>query len=338
MRARESIDIHFHVVPPTFVEATRRGAFEEAVHIERRNGAEHMHYHAPREVVVEPDTTLQPETYDDRLILDAMNRTKLDIAVIGASPGLFFYWAQLALGERLAGTLNDGVAAMVRAHPDRFVGLATLPMQDGARAARELERAVTALGLRGFEVCTHVNDLDLDHESLRPVFRAAERLGVPCFVHPQNWGDIRRMRDYHLWNLVGFPTETALAASRLILGGVFEECPRLNVILAHGGGYFPYQIGRLDHGYAVRPELRQRLPHRPSEYLGGVYCDSLTHNALSLRFLLDRLGDDHVVVGSDYPFDMGYAAPVDVIEGLNLGREREAKVLGKNLATLLKIA
>ena len=211
-------------------------------------------------------------------------------------------------------------------------------MQDGARAARELARAVGELGLRGAEICTHVNGMDLDDASLTPVWATAERLGVPFFLHPQNSGDVRRLEDLHLWNLVGFPAETALTVARLILGGVFERHPGLKVILAHGGGYFPYQIGRLDHGYAVRPDLAERLPRRPSDYLGSIYCDSLIHSDVSLRFLLDRMGDEHVVVGSDYPYNMGNPAPVDAIRSLGLGREREARVLGKNLERLLGIA
>jgi aminocarboxymuconate-semialdehyde decarboxylase len=230
------------------------------------------------------------------------------------------------------------MAALARAHPDRLLGLGTLPMQDGARAARELERAVTGLGLRGFEICTHVNGLDLDDAGLAPVWAAAERLGVPFFLHPQNSGDVRRLQDLHLWNLVGFPSETALAVARLILGGVLERFPRLRIILAHGGGYFPYQIGRLDHGWAARPDLAGRLPRRPSEYLGSIYCDSLIHSDVSLRFLLDRMGDDHVVLGSDYPFDMGNPAPVEAVRRLGLGPAREARVLGKNLGRLLGVA
>jgi aminocarboxymuconate-semialdehyde decarboxylase len=251
---------------------------------------------------------------------------------------MFFYWAPPEVGERICRSMNDGMAALARAHPDRFIGLASLPMQDGARAARELERAVTELGLRGAELCTHVNGMDLDDPSLTPVWAAAERLGVPFFLHPQNSGDVRRLEDLHLWNLVGFPGETALTVARLILGGILERHPGLRVILAHGGGYFPYQIGRLDHGYAMRCELRERLPRRPSEYLASIYCDSLIHSDLSLRFLLDRMGDEHVVIGSDYPFHMGDPAPVDAIRRLGLGREREARVLGRNLAKLLGLA
>ena len=334
----ESIDVHFHVVPLPFVEAVRADTFREAVQIERGNGRERVVYHAPPGVAVEPNTTFGADLYDDRRILAGLDRRKLDAAALGPPPELLFGWADAAVAERIARSMNDGIAGLVRAHPDRFFGLGMLPMQDGARAARELDRGVTDLGLRGFEICTHVNGMDLDHPSLSPVFAAAERLAVPFFVHPQNWGDTSRVHDYHLWNLVGFPTETALAAARLILGGVFERFPRLRVILAHGGGFFPYQVGRLDHGYDVRRELQEQLPRHPSEYLECIYADSLTHSELSLRFLLDRLGDDHVVIGSDYPFGMGHLAPVDAVRSMGLGPDREARVLGRNLARLLRIA
>ena len=333
----DTLDIHFHVVPPQFLDEVRRGTFREAVHMERTNGRERMVQHAPPHVVLEPGGGgLLADVYDDALMLKAMDRKRLDGAVIGPSPGQFYYWAEPELGERMAGSVNDGIAAMVRARPDRFVGIGTLPMQDSERAVRELRRAVTELGLRGVEICTHIAGTDLDAPQLMPVYAEAERLGVPFFLHPQNTGDISRMQQYHLWNLAGFPLETALAASRLLLSGTFEKYPGFNIILAHGGGYLPYQVGRLDHGYTVRREL-QHLPRRPSEYLGNIYCDTLTHDALSLRFLVDRMGDDHVVIGSDYPFDMGYDQPVEMVKASGLGAEREAKVLGRNLAALLKI-
>ena len=331
----QSIDVHFHVVPPGFVDAVRRGAFAKTVELIRDGGVERMVYHAPPDVVLEPGTTLPPHLYDEALILDALDRRGLDAAVLGPSPEEFYYWAPSAVGARIAAVQNDGMSELVRSHPDRVVGFATLPMQDPERAAAELDRAVTALGLRGAEICTHVNGRDLDHPSLRPVYAAASRLRVPLFLHPQNWGDMRRFQDYALWNLAGFPLETALAASHLIMGGVFEEFPRLRVILAHGGGYLPYQVGRLDHGYAARREVSERLPRRPSEYLANLYCDSLTHSALSLRFLLDRMGDGHVVIGSDYPFNMGDERPVETVRAMRLPPDVEAKVLAKNLAGLL---
>lgn len=332
-----SIDIHFHVVPPRFVDAVRRGTFAETVELVREGGTDRMVYHAPADVVLEPGTTLPAHLYDERLIVEALDRRGLDAAALGPSPEEFYYWAPPAVGARIAAMQNDGMAELVRSHPDRFAGLATLPMQDPARAAAELERAVTELGLRGAEICTHINGRDLDHPSLHAVYAAAERLGAPLFLHPQNWGDMRRFHDYALWNLAGFPLETALAASHLIMGGVFERFPALRVILAHGGGYLPYQVGRLDHGWATRREVHERLPRRPSEYLVNLYCDSLTHSGLSLRFLLDRMGDGHVVIGSDYPFNMGDERPADTIRALHLPSDVEAKVLATNLGGLLDL-
>jgi aminocarboxymuconate-semialdehyde decarboxylase len=334
----ESVDVHFHVVPDTFYEAVRRGTFREAVEIERRNGAERMVYHAPSGVVLEPDNEIDRRVSDPRLMLEGLDRRGLDAAAVGPSPGQFYYWAGPEVAEQIARVINDGIAALAGAHPDRMFPMGSLPMQDGERAARELARAVTRLGLRAFEICTHINGIDLDDARFAPVFAAAARHGVPIFLHPQNWGEMRRIRDYHLWNLVGFPTETALAAARLVVGGVFERHPGLKIILAHGGGYFPYQIGRLDHGYRVRAELYDRLPKPPSAYLGGLYCDTLTHNAAALRFLVERMGDDHVVIGTDYPFDMGDETPVASVRACRLGDAREANVLGRNLLRLLRAA
>ena len=165
----------------------------------------------------------------------------------------------------------------------------------------------------------------------------AERLGVPLFLHPQNAGDVTRLKDYHLWNLIGFPMETATAAARLILAGVFERFPGLTVVLAHGGGFLPYQLGRLDHGYRVRAALQERLPKLPSAYLGNIYCDSLVHNDAALRYLLERIGADHVVLGSDYPFDMGTETAADSVRGLHLPQAQESAVLGGTLARLLRV-
>ncbi len=334
----DAVDVHFHVVPPEFYEAVRRGMFRDSVEIERRGGVERMVYHAPAGVVLEPDAEIDARCSDARLMLQGLDRRGLDAAAVGPSPGQFYYWADPDLADQIARVINDGIAVLAKAHPDRMFGIGTLPMQDGARAVRELERAVTRLNLRGFEICTHINGRDLDDPAFAPVFAAAARHDVPIFLHPQNWGDMRRLRDYHLWNLVGFPAETALAATRLIAGGVFERHPDLKIILAHGGGYFPYQIGRLDHGYKVRAELHDRLPKPPSAYLAGIYCDTLTHNTAALRFLVERLGDDHVVIGTDYPFDMGDESPIETVRACRLGAEREARVLGGNLLRLLRVA
>jgi aminocarboxymuconate-semialdehyde decarboxylase len=334
----DAIDIHFHVAPPSFLDLIRSGEFRDVVEIEADRGGERLAFHAPPGVAVEPNTELERQVYDDGLILAALDRRKLDAAAISLPPELFLYWTPPEIAERMAIAANEGMAELARRHPDRLLPLATVPLQDGSRAARELERAVTRLGLRGAALCTHVNGHDLDEPDILPVFEAAQHLDVPLFLHPQNAGAMRRLEAYHLWNTVGFPFETALTASRLILSGLFERLPRLNVILAHGGGFFPYQIGRLDHSWHVRKQLRAQLRQPPSAYLANIYCDSLVHNEVSLRFLIDRLGADHVVLGCDYPFDMGTEAPVDSVLALSLREEEQRAILGGTLKRLLKIS
>jgi aminocarboxymuconate-semialdehyde decarboxylase len=332
----DTIDIHFHVLPRLFIDEVRRRAFAGVVEIDDSTESGELLYRPPAGVTVERGPVLRPGLFDDRLILAEMDRRKLAAAAISPPPQLFAYWAPADVGERIARAVNDGLAEMACAHPNRFLPLASLPLQDAERAARELDRAVTDLRLRGAALCSHVNGVDLDVAGIEPVFAAAQRLDVPLFLHPQNAGDITRLADHHLWNLVGFPMETAIAGARLLMAGVFEEFPRLKIVLAHGGGFLPYGIGRLDHGHKVRPELNAKLPKPPSAYLGNVFCDSITHDARSLRFLIDRVGADHVVLGTDHPFDMGTDAPVDAVVDLGLPSGDERAVLGGTLAKLLK--
>ena len=333
-----AIDIHFHAVPRRLADALRRREFDEAVEIVSSSGEERLEFHAPPGVVVEPNIRLKSSQYDERLILEAMDQRKLDAAAVSLPPELFLNWTSPELGERLARTVNDGFAELARAYPDRFLPLAALPVQDGERAARELERAVVKLGLKGASICTHINGRDLDHPSIAPVLAMADRLDVPLFLHPQNAGDISRIKDYHLWNAIGFPLETVTAASRLIASGAFERFPNLKIVLAHGGGFLPYQIGRLDHAYRAHPAAFKGLPRPPSAYLTNVYCDSLTHDDLSLQFLVDRIGADHVVLGTDYPFSMRNDAPVDAVCELGLPMKQQKAILGDTLSRLLRVA
>jgi aminocarboxymuconate-semialdehyde decarboxylase len=331
----EAIDVHFHIVPQRFVDLVRQEGLREIVGVERAPDVDRLTFRPPPGVAVEPDTAIRPHLYDPELIIAALDRRKLDAAAVSPPPEFFLYWAPPELGVTISRAMNDGFAELARAHPDRFLPLATLPMQAPQAAAAELERAIRELGLRGAAICTHVNGLDLDRPEFRPVLATAAQLNVPIFLHPQNGGDISRLQAYHLWNLVGFPTESAVAASRLLLSGAFEELPGLTIVLAHGGGFFPYQIGRLDHGYQARPELQARVPRPPSAYLGQIYADSLIHDDRSLRFLIERLGADHVVIGSDYPFDMGSERPVDAVRDLNLPADQTRAILGGTLARLL---
>jgi aminocarboxymuconate-semialdehyde decarboxylase len=332
-----TIDIHFHVVPFQFLEALRAGELRAAAEVETQRDRDALIFHAPSDIVLEPGASVRAHLYDEHMLLAALDARRLDAAAVSPPPELLLYWASPELGERIARIMNDGMAQLARAHPDRFLPLATLPMQDPERAVGELQRAITGLGLRGIVLCTHIGGRDLDDARYEPVLATAAGLRVPVFLHPQNAGDISRIKDFHLWNVIGFPLETTIAATRLIASGLFERHPALSIVLAHGGGYFPYQFGRLNHAYQMERTAFTGLGKPPSAYLGNIYCDSLTHDANALRFLIDRIGADHVVLGTDYPFSMQCRTPVEAVEVLSLPSAQQAAVLGDTLARLLKL-
>jgi len=207
---------------------------------------------------------------------------------------------------------------VVRDFPDRFAGLATLPMQHTDLAIRELERCVRGLRLSGVEIGSHVNGRNLDHPSVFPVLEAAERLGAAVFVHPWDMMAKERMAKYWLGWLVGMPAETALAICSVIFGGVLERLPRLRIAFAHGGGAFPGTIGRIERGFQCRPDLvAVDNPRNPREYLGKFYLDSLVHDADALRHLIRLVGAERIAMGSDYPFPLGEPEPGGLIESLH---------------------
>jgi len=249
---------------------------------------------------------------------------------------MFSYWAKAADALDLSRRLNDHIAGVVRNHPGRFAGLATIPLQDPDLAASELERCVRELGLRGAQIGTHVDanphsgridTLNLDNASLQPVWNAAEQLGAAIFVHPWDMFGKERMPKYWLPWLVGMPAETSLAICSMIFGGVFDRFPKLRVAFAHGGGAFPFTIGRIEHAFHVRPDLvSMENKTNPRKYLARAdkqkitparfYVDSLVHDAEALRLLLNLFGAERVALGSDYPFPLGEAHPGKLIESI----------------------
>ncbi len=226
----------------------------------------------------------------------------------------------------------------MRAPRTRVVGMATLPLQDGERAVLELERVVKELGLRAIELSTNVNGVDLDDPRFEQVFAKAEALDVLLFLHPIGCTAGERMRDYYLINIVGHPLESTVAVSRLIFGGVLERHPRLKICVAHGGGYLPFYAGRMDHAYQVRPECRHFIQRPPSTYLRQLYFDTVLYTEDSLVYLVKQMGSDHIVLGTDYPADMGEADPLGYIGKVRaLSREDKRNICGGNAARLLHI-
>lgn len=292
------IDIHAHVIPPALVDAMRNGTAPDGIRLEDRAGkpwvVHRQGYQYP----------LLDAFHDVEARLEAMDGTGVDVAVLSIAPPLFLYWLSGAEGAAAAVAINDAIASMVKAAPDRFAGVATLPMQDPEAAVAELRRSVTELGLRGAQIGANVEGLPLDDPSLFPILAEAQRLGVPLLIHPYYVGSTPGLDEFYLTNLQGNPWQTAVTASRLILSGLLDELPELKLVLFHGGGHLPYQIGRLDHGHRVRPEAAKPR-HAPSEYLRRFHFDSLTHSVEATRWLVDLVGSDRVMFGTDIPFDMG---------------------------------
>ncbi len=262
--------------------------------------------------------------------LEDCDRDGVSVQVLSTVPVLFSYWADPAAALDFSRLLNDHLAEVVAAHPRRFVGLGTVPLQDPERAAGELERCVRGLGLAGIQIGTHVAERNLDDPSLFPVFQTAEALDAAVFVHPWDMLAPERMRSYWLPWLVGMPAESALAMCSVIFGGVLERLPRLRIGFAHGGGAFPGIFGRVARGFSTRPDLvAVRNPHPPERYLGRLYVDSLTHDPDMLRHLLRLHGPERVALGSDYPFPLGESPPGAMIAGMkDLDPATRARLLG----------
>jgi aminocarboxymuconate-semialdehyde decarboxylase len=227
--------------------------------------------------------------------------------------------------------------ALHQAHPDRFLGTIMLPLQAPDLAVQELNRAAKLPGMRAVYMAMHVGGKNVDEKALWPVYQRCEELGMPVLMHPVNPLGSERMRQFHMRNLCGNPYEAGIAAASLIFGGVLDAFPRLDFMLPHAGGTFPWLIGRYDHGTQVRKELKH-MKQLPSAYLRRFYYDTVSHHPKLIRFLIDLVGADRVVVGSDYNFDMGYEQPVEFVEQVPGLTEKERKlILRENAARLLRL-
>jgi aminocarboxymuconate-semialdehyde decarboxylase len=306
------IDLHTHILPREWPDLRRRYGYGGFVQLEH-DGPGCARMMIDGQLFREIDD----RTYDPVRRIADCDGVRVAVQVLSTVPVMFNYWARPHDCHDLARILNDDIAEVISRHPARFVGLGTLPMQAPELAIQELERCMTSLGLAGVQIGSHVNDWNLDHASLFPVWQAAEQLGAAVFVHPWEMLGRDRMPKYWLPWLVGMPAETCLAICSLIFGGVLERLPRLRVCFAHGGGAFPGTIGRIEHGFRVRPDLcAVDNPKSPRAYLGRFYVDSLVHDADALRHLIELLGAKRVALGSDYPFPLGEAVPGSLIESL----------------------
>jgi len=278
---------------------------------------------------------ITPHYHDLEVRLKTMGSRGVTVHALSLMPPMV-YWADGALGLRLARIVNDGMAEASRAHPERFVFLATLPMQDPEAAINEVDRAVTELGCRGIYLGTNVRGKELTDPSFAPIFERIDALKMPIFLHPLNVIGVQRLTSYYLHNLLGNPFDTAVAAANIIFSGLLDRFPKLQICLPHAGGAFPYLIGRLNHGWRVRQECKA-LKKAPSSYLRRFTYDTISHAPESLDYLIKLVGADRVMMGSDYCFDMGYDRPVNIVTALQLSRADKEKILSGNAARLLRL-
>ncbi|WP_132322895.1 amidohydrolase family protein [Pseudobacteriovorax antillogorgiicola] len=324
----ERIDIHTHIMPadiPNFQERFGYGGFIQLDH------------HKPCCArMIKDDGTffreIQHNCWSPEARIDECDKFGITKQVLSTIPVLFSYWAKPQDGLTVARFINDHIASVVQRFPDRFYGLGTLPMQAPDLAITELERVVKDLGLQGIEIGTNINEWNLNAPEVFAVLEACQDLGAAVFVHPWNMMGKDQMPDYWLPWLVGMPAETSRAICSMIFGGVFERLPQLRVAFAHGGGSFPATIGRIEHGFNVRPDLcAVDNPKNPRDYLGQFYLDSLVHDPKALHYIMDIVGDDRVALGSDYPFPLGELEPGTMIAGMStLSDEQKVKLLSKN--------
>jgi len=271
-------------------------------------------------------------TWDLEARLKIMDQTSVDVQVLSTVPVMFSYWAKSADALDLSRILNNHIAECVTQYPKRFVGLGTVPLQEPELAVQEMTRCVQELGLVGVEIGSHINQWNLDDQNLDIFYKAAEKLNCPLFVHPWDMDMSSRMNKYFLPWLVGMPSETTTAICSMIFGGVFERFPNLKVCFSHGAGAFPYTIGRINHGYDVRPDIcATKCPQKPSNYIGRFYSDCLVHDSKALRLLVDVIGQDRVMLGTDFPFPLGEDPAGSLVESMaDFTTALKDKILSEN--------
>jgi aminocarboxymuconate-semialdehyde decarboxylase len=328
-RPRRTVDIHAHWYPAEWLRLFERDGPKEGARLERADGR----YTVRTERI---SNSFDEEFVDLERRLAAMDRTGVDVHALSLTTPMV-YFASPELGLALAQAYNDAASAAHRKYPDRFVGLAQLPMQSPGVALQELERAAKLPGMRGLYLATNINGTELDDRKFWDVYARTEELGWTIFLHPVDTVGRDRTARFYLRNLCGNPYDTGIAAAHLIFGGVLDRFPKLEFNLPHAGGTMPGLIGRWDHGTRVRPELAH-MKRLPSEYLRRFTYDTIGHDdAINLN-LVRRVGADRVLLGSDYCFDMGLDDPVKAVKRLKALKDSERElILGKTAAKLLRL-
>ena len=324
------VDVHAHLMVPESAELTRphfkpedepRTFFSSSV--TKEVNAEF--YRLSEGKYTDPETRLAD--------MDAMG---VDVQLVSLTPFHYFYWADAGLAPRVASLQNETIARTAGFAPERLIGVGTLPMAHPEAAVSEVGR-IAELGFPAVEIGADVNGADLDDPSLEPVWEALEESGLVTILHPAGFTEARRLTDYYLVNVIGMPLSTTLAVTRLILAGVFERHPGLEMVLVHGGGYLPFYWARTDHAFRHRPEMRENIDRLPSEYLASLYYDLTVFEPNLVETLAERFGADHLLLGTDYPFDMGETDPLALLAATNLGEGQRSLIAGANARRLFHL-
>lgn len=329
------IDIHTHILPPELPKFKEMFGYGGFIQLRDCPGCR------SKDMVDDSGKffrRVDENCFDGPLRVQEYKPHGVQVQVLSTVPVMFCYWAKSQDGLTVARLLNDHLAEVVAQHPRNFVGLGTLPMQAPELAAREAERGVRQLGLKGFQIGSHVNQWNLSDPALFPVYQTLQELDACLFVHPWDMMGQDRMPRYWLPWLVGMPAESALAISSMIFGGVFQKFPRLRVAFAHGGGAFPMTWGRIQHGFEARPDLCAvdcQVP--PKDYLGHFWVDSLVHDVRALRYLRDVMGASKICLGTDYPFPLGELEPGRLIGQAGFGVEDQEWMYHRSALQWLKM-
>lgn len=319
------IDIHTHIMPDRMPNWVQKFGYGEFIHLEHRNC---------KACMMKGDKVfreVEENCFNADARLTEMEATGVTKQVLSTIPVLFNYWAKPADGLETSRFFNDHIADTVQKNPDRFMGIGTVPLQDTELAIGEMERCMKELQLPGLEIGSNVNGINLNDARFDPFYAAAEKLSCALFVHPWEMMGEQQMQRYWLPWLVGMPAETSRAICSMIFGGVFERFPKLRVAFAHGGGSFPITIGRIEHGFNVRPDLvAVDNAINPRDYIGRFWIDSLVHDPKAMQYILELMGEDHICMGSDYPFPLGEHHPGKLIESMNFETALKEKLLFRN--------
>ena len=321
------IDIHTHILPKEWPDLKKKYGYGGWIHLDHhKTGCARMM--KDNQFFREVESNL----WDPEIRGNECDNYGIDVQVLSTVPVMFSYWAKPEHGLDLSKLLNDHIASIVADQPRRFIGLGTLPMQEPSLAVSELERCVKELGLVGVQIGTNINGMNLSDDSLFEVFESAESLNAAIFIHPWYMMGEKDMIQYWLPWLVGMPAEISRAICSMIFGGIFERLPNLRVAFAHGGGAFPATIGRIDHGFSVRPDLcavdNDKLP---STYLGKFWVDSLLHDRTALSYIISKVGMEKIALGTDYPFPLGELEPGSLIDEMeNLSADNKDMLYCRN--------